>query len=123
MEAKAVKSDPGLDSSTAAGTDFSSILFIWHRGSRFGTSWFNVSHSCPEETWGIKGTASLVSPQMSTETQHLTVLSSFMNDFRMEIWMSLIFEVCMRCIGKRSEEHTSELQSHSDLVCRLLLEK
>src|SRR5436190_5674647 len=26
-----------------------------------------------------------------------------------------------RC--SRSEEHTSELQSHSDLVCRLLLEK
>src|SRR5438132_6597470 len=28
------------------------------------------------------------------------------------------------CISdRRSEEHTSELQSHSDLVCRLLLEK
>src|SRR5215204_7623553 len=28
------------------------------------------------------------------------------------------------CTGaSRSEEHTSELQSHSDLVCRLLLEK
>src|SRR5437588_8112282 len=26
-------------------------------------------------------------------------------------------------IDLRSEEHTSELQSHSDLVCRLLLEK
>src|SRR5438034_7589446 len=26
-------------------------------------------------------------------------------------------------VGARSEEHTSELQSHSDLVCRLLLEK
>src|SRR2546428_3733448 len=26
-------------------------------------------------------------------------------------------------IGARSEEHTSELQSRSDLVCRLLLEK
>src|SRR2546421_2054487 len=26
-------------------------------------------------------------------------------------------------IRKRSEEHTSELQSRSDLVCRLLLEK
>src|SRR5438034_10759987 len=26
-------------------------------------------------------------------------------------------------IVARSEEHTSELQSHSDLVCRLLLEK
>src|SRR5437773_5692971 len=25
--------------------------------------------------------------------------------------------------SKRSEEHTSELQSHHDLVCRLLLEK
>src|SRR2546428_5773456 len=25
--------------------------------------------------------------------------------------------------GQRSEEHTSELQSRSDLVCRLLLEK
>src|SRR5260221_8814396 len=30
-----------------------------------------------------------------------------------------------RIVGEpeRSEEHTSELQSHSDLVCRLLLEK
>src|SRR5436190_10909473 len=28
-----------------------------------------------------------------------------------------------RVAGLRSEEHTSELQSHSDLVCRLLLEK
>src|SRR5438034_11814538 len=29
----------------------------------------------------------------------------------------------LRALGSRSEEHTSELQSHSDLVCRLLLEK
>src|SRR2546427_5673528 len=28
-----------------------------------------------------------------------------------------------RAPGKRSEEHTSELQSQSNLVCRLLLEK
>src|SRR5437588_5967096 len=28
-----------------------------------------------------------------------------------------------RSVSIRSEEHTSELQSHSDLVCRLLLEK
>src|SRR5476649_2077464 len=28
-----------------------------------------------------------------------------------------------RALRRRSEEHTSELQSHSDLVCRLLLEK
>src|SRR5437588_7150566 len=29
----------------------------------------------------------------------------------------------VRTAQGRSEEHTSELQSHSDLVCRLLLEK
>ena len=28
-----------------------------------------------------------------------------------------------RFVGTRSEEHTSELHSHHDLVCRLLLEK
>src|SRR5436190_15619888 len=35
-------------------------------------------------------------------------------------------DLCLRQIVRyrnRSEEHTSELQSHSDLVCRLLLEK
>src|SRR5438132_7023469 len=31
--------------------------------------------------------------------------------------------VLRRATSTRSEEHTSELQSHSDLVCRLLLEK
>src|SRR5438034_3142308 len=31
--------------------------------------------------------------------------------------------ICRRNKRFRSEEHTSELQSHSDLVCRLLLEK
>src|SRR5260370_15600110 len=31
--------------------------------------------------------------------------------------------VPIKAIGNRSEEHTSELQSHLNLVCRLLLEK
>src|SRR5690349_22621819 len=30
---------------------------------------------------------------------------------------------CSRDVSPRSEEHTSELQSRRDLVCRLLLEK
>src|SRR5437667_5277667 len=37
-----------------------------------------------------------------------------------------LFRGCSRGYGDstwRSEEHTSELQSHHDLVCRLLLEK
>src|SRR5205085_8824238 len=34
-----------------------------------------------------------------------------------------IADAFMRAFGSRSEEHTSELQSQSNLVCRLLLEK
>src|SRR5947207_15795142 len=34
-------------------------------------------------------------------------------------WLNLGYNL----VVTRSEEHTSELQSHSDLVCRLLLEK
>src|SRR5215204_6809990 len=39
--------------------------------------------------------------------------------------LPLICICTTRCSSSpaRSEEHTSELQSHSDLVCRLLLEK
>ena len=36
---------------------------------------------------------------------------------------SSAFEVALEDPEVRSEEHTSELQSRSDLVCRLLLEK
>src|SRR5437773_12532855 len=36
---------------------------------------------------------------------------------------SLFAAVLALLEGIRSEEHTSELQSHHDLVCRLLLEK
>src|SRR5690242_21191492 len=32
-------------------------------------------------------------------------------------------DVAQRRVARRSEEHTSELQSHVNLVCRLLLEK
>src|SRR5947207_12555658 len=41
----------------------------------------------------------------------------------MEISCAPPFERKPPCCTSRSEEHTSELQSHSDLVCRLLLEK
>src|SRR5437773_5683934 len=40
-------------------------------------------------------------------------------DFREEA----VFGELLRRLPGRSEEHTSELQSHHDLVCRLLLEK
>src|SRR5947207_9415254 len=46
---------------------------------------------------------------------------------RLPLWgmlpLGLIYSVSISWNINRSEEHTSELQSHSDLVCRLLLEK
>src|SRR5438132_5632902 len=39
------------------------------------------------------------------------------------VLMPMLAEFCRDFRMRRSEEHTSELQSHSDLVCRLLLEK
>src|SRR5450432_3773007 len=39
-------------------------------------------------------------------------------------FLGLVINIVAACFfGFRSEEHTSELQSRSDLVCRLLLEK
>src|SRR3712207_8906464 len=35
----------------------------------------------------------------------------------------LLVDLVERVVGRRSEEHTSELQSRQYLVCRLLLEK
>ena len=39
------------------------------------------------------------------------------------LYLSRNHLICWQISCSRSEEHTSELQSHSDLVCRLLLEK
>src|SRR2546427_7761342 len=38
------------------------------------------------------------------------------------VWLSTFLQG-ENCVSIRSEEHTSELQSQSNLVCRLLLEK
>src|SRR5438034_8784285 len=40
-----------------------------------------------------------------------------------KFWPGQTWKWLLGAWSKRSEEHTSELQSHSDLVCRLLLEK
>src|SRR5206468_4352477 len=53
-----------------------------------------------------------------------TQLESVSIEKRLEILNLQIGQVeDVRVVDGRSEEHTSELQSRSDLVCRLLLEK
>src|SRR2546430_6008537 len=39
------------------------------------------------------------------------------------VWLAVVRAIQIRDGQARSEEHTSELQSQSNLVCRLLLEK
>src|SRR5699024_12088476 len=76
--------------------------------------------------WSLRSflnTPSLVKPSLSTARWLLSFLSSTL------IWTLIIFKVSKQnsssrnLLSERSEEHTSELQSRFDLVCRLLLEK
>src|SRR4029453_18394615 len=77
-------------------------------------------------SWAMRSTASMSISDVSCETSYGAMSYSRPD--------TLIFMPCVRwppwgsarpmiVSPGRSEEHTSELQSHSDLVCRLLLEK
>src|SRR2546421_418682 len=58
-----------------------------------------------------------VSSYLFSERTHLNHPSTLNGEVTEQYWTDPYVP------GKRSEEHTSELQSRSDLVCRLLLEK
>src|SRR5436190_2473755 len=63
-------------------------------------------------------------PPRSTLFPYTTLFRSQRLDFRFLNRYPLPVSRCwVAVLSLRSEEHTSELQSHSDLVCRLLLEK
>src|SRR5260221_9191386 len=68
-------------------------------------------------------------PPRSTLFPYTTLFRSVLPGFAFEtvskaLELDLISEEFDQALTReRSEEHTSELQSHSDLVCRLLLEK
>src|SRR5206468_10617803 len=64
----------------------------------------NVSSSVASVSWGRLGVV------MARSTPARSTVSG-------------VFSSWLASAVKRSEEHTSELQSRSDLVCRLLLEK
>src|SRR5437773_8294679 len=71
-------------------------------------------------------------PPTSTLFPYTTLFRSSFGSFCFSSWASVCTDVVsLNCLTTgssvtsrmRSEEHTSELQSHHDLVCRLLLEK
>src|SRR5690242_21015326 len=53
----------------------------------------------------------------------LSFVSGAMSSSGKSMCASTCASMCIRSSRSRSEEHTSELQSHVNLVCRLLLEK
>src|SRR5690242_21299830 len=82
--------------------------------------------ACKRETWAIEG-ISQFEPQeetpcyMSNSTEQNRLISMVFRVFQMKPLICICR--CMKAMSRRSEEHTSELQSHVNLVCRLLLEK
>src|SRR5437773_8089850 len=83
--------------------------------SLVGSVWV-VAYSSSRTAW--KPNADAISSIISKSSRWLIVT----------IWPSSLNAKVTICVGGtlsvlRSEEHTSELQSHHDLVCRLLLEK
>src|SRR5438132_6343452 len=62
-------------------------------------------------------------PPRSTLFPYTTLFRSLSPRTPSKLGSCTTLRVLIRQPRKRSEEHTSELQSHSDLVCRLLLEK
>src|SRR5207249_8000082 len=57
------------------------------------------------------------------DTRSLMALQGLLADMSLRVVTAKSGDEALRCVLKRSEEHTSELQSRFDLVCRLLLEK
>src|SRR5260221_10849630 len=66
-------------------------------------------------------------PPRSTLFPYTTLFRSYPSGWPAGLWalFAILLPPMLLVNGEqsRSEEHTSELQSHSDLVCRLLLEK
>src|SRR5699024_12857113 len=76
-----------------------------------------------EPVKGRCGVIAIASHDNPPETRRCQVIGSGSSrSVSMPDCRSIQRATCRRC-AERSEEHTSELQSRFDLVCRLLLEK
>src|SRR5260221_13549207 len=71
---------------------------------------------CRDKGYGVYATTKATHRRELTQQSDAEIIIAFNGELRgLMNYYALAFN--------RSEEHTSELQSHSDLVCRLLLEK
>src|SRR5438034_4827247 len=108
---------------SASGLD-DSVRTNWWPGRMFSTDVGTVASAWPETT-----------PPCAASWMPLTTETGRLTSRRTRLSTSALTRKLPRCGvatkttrvtkgsgSKRSEEHTSELQSHSDLVCRLLLE-
>src|SRR2546430_7988253 len=72
----------------------------------------------------LAGGASIMPYTAQFFAEKLNLPVEYFNPFRnVQIDTSIDLEELAKVAHSRSEEHTSELQSQSNLVCRLLLEK
>src|SRR5438034_6701056 len=83
------------------------------------SSWQNSAAAAPPEEW--PNTPTRVMSRRPVNLPDASEALSCSNRSRTNA-MSAVHALSS-LFAQRSEEHTSELQSHSDLVCRLLLEK
>src|SRR2546427_9594926 len=84
------------------------------RHTRFDCDW--SSDVCSSDLWPALRARSLRSGETAGKVAEPTRA-------RPSVSATIAIVLAVNCPGHRSEEHTSELQSQSNLVCRLLLEK
>src|SRR2546421_699626 len=87
------------------------------RNEQSGVS--RTTNSQPDGSYALPG---LVPGAYNLTTRHIGHTAQGRR-VAVQIGASLLVDFALQAGAVRSEEHTSELQSRSDLVCRLLLEK
>src|SRR5690606_41691104 len=80
-------------------------------------------HSFPTRRSSDLLTCATVSPRYSVRTAPFELWNSSLSSAIAASLSALAMRPPSDYLGCRSEEHTSELQSRENLVCRLLLEK
>src|SRR5438034_4624677 len=104
------------------------VAFLYNGGPGSATMWLHMGAFGPRRAHTVDGTFTPPAPYKLVDNPE-SLLDKTDLVFIDAMGTGYSHAVCKAenkdfyGIDERSEEHTSELQSHSDLVCRLLLEK